>query len=182
MRKNKTDAWLEEEEEVKDGQSVRVPMMIMDSTTPRRNLSFADAQAAKNAAYDEMCRRLTGAWRTPLRDQLPHDDPAASMRRHLGEPDDDPTEPDDLDGNDIAGVKQARARYLDQLQSAWKTPPRMVTGFGPNTAPGPNASIVGSGPARDALRTGDVKALRDAADAAWNEMRDKLSNAWRGGR
>jgi hypothetical protein len=175
MRKN--DAYLDDDDMVvPDGGSVKVRLELMDAlqrqvASDARNHQPHHAEltdkvrqlrAATRGAY---VAQLTNAWRMPGRDALPEPD----------DPNNDPTEPDEPDDDDTDDRERTRSAYLNELQNAWRRPERMVTGFGP-TVVGAGPAVVGAGPGGR-----DAQAIRDR-DAAWNEYRARLSNAWRGGR
>jgi len=52
---------VEDDEVLRDGERVTVPMTIMDSK------ALADARADADRAYDEMCARVSRAWKGPQR-------------------------------------------------------------------------------------------------------------------
>jgi hypothetical protein len=128
------------DDEVEDGRSVRVPMMIMDGYRPGY-VQLTDVQIAKRReARDEMIKRGERAWRTPHRDAAEPDlgsrpeqltrrylwgkpdddgapdpgDPSAVMRRHLTERDEQAQRERDL----------AWTRYRESLRPIHGPPPR----------------------------------------------------------
>jgi hypothetical protein len=110
-----------------------------DAATDRASLE----ERRRAAAYDAMVRRTCNAWRKPWRDAVPapHDDPAAALRSHLGEEDEDAA----------AAREQSYANYLTRLSSAWRTNKaanRMVTGFGPGVVGAGPTGPIGPGPTR----------------------------------
>jgi hypothetical protein len=123
-----------EEGIARDGESVRTPLVLMDSVQRQIAATFdadshrphfarptADARAASRAAYDEMCARLREAYKMPHRDAAEPDrgtPPAELMRRHLR------TEPDD---NAQARRDRQWAEYCDRVSNAWRTDPRAAT-------------------------------------------------------
>jgi hypothetical protein len=167
MRKNA--AYLDDDDMVPDGGSVKVRLELMDALQRRIASSMVDADAhrphfaqpadaaleqRRREARQSMIDRATTAWR--MGDQAP----------------DDPDEDDDPDDD------SPYEKYKKDLSNAWRKPSHMpmVTGFGP-AAVGPGPRVVGAGP----TDSRDAQAIRDR-DAAWNEYRARLSNAWRGGR
>jgi hypothetical protein len=121
---------------------------VEDLKSPRL-VDLRTARDAARAARDAWIKQLGDAWRTPPRGArdaaepdaaeallrrapAPHDDPAAALHRHLWGPDDDAAP----DPGDIGAVQRRRLteqqrerdlawiRYRDDLQNAWKTPPR----------------------------------------------------------
>jgi hypothetical protein len=136
----------ETDEMARDGETVRTPMMIMDSACGHRPgfVQLTDELIAKRwEARDAMIRRAEQAWRTPDRDAAEPDlgsRPEELLRRHLwGKPDDDgASDP----GNPSAVMRRhltkrdeqaqrerdlAWTRYRDNLANAWKTNPRAAT-------------------------------------------------------
>jgi hypothetical protein len=136
--RNKRDAALRAigDEEVEDGRSVRVPMMLMDGRRP--GLDLADAQravmrqpmtpwrsgyalltdeqvAARQAARQGMIDRATSAWR---------------MDAKRRKPDNDDEDGDNNDrkraadaGDQRKAAIAARNGYVKRLTDAWKRPP-----------------------------------------------------------
>src|SRR5262245_47662650 len=122
MKRKRDD--LEDDETVRDvvpdGGVVRVPLLLTDSAARAHQPHYvtptdAEARAARReatAAYDEMCKRATEAWRTPvsvtpvIKDAAEPD--AGAERRHL--------EP--------AAAQQRRDRawkdYCARLSTAWQ--------------------------------------------------------------
>jgi hypothetical protein len=155
--RNRDSYHFDDDDEIEDGHSVRVPMMIMDGN--RVNLSdtvrfdggqphfvrMADTASestiedlesprdldalrdAARAARDQWIERMCDAWRTPQRDAAAPD---------LGSRPEELMRrhlfgPDD-DGAPERGEAQrerdrAWQRYRDDLQNAWKTKPRAAT-------------------------------------------------------
>jgi hypothetical protein len=113
----------DDDEIVKDGESVRVPVYLMDATQRRFAAFDADAHRPHHAELTDEVRKLRAktraeylaglrdAWRTPHRDAAEPDSssPPEVMRRHL--------EPD----NAHARRNAAWAAYKDQLGRAWRT-------------------------------------------------------------
>jgi hypothetical protein len=144
--RNKRDAVIrivsDDDDEIPDGRSVRVPMVLMDSMAGHRPgyVQLTDEQVAmRREARDAMIRRAENAWRTrPACDAAEPDlgsRPEEVMRRHLrGKPDDDGAP----DRGDIRAVERRRltergaeaqrerdaawAQYKGRLSGAWRNP------------------------------------------------------------
>jgi hypothetical protein len=133
---------LEDEDDdrvVADGEVVRVPLHLMDARqvavyrhfhpdnhrphfVTSNDAAALDARREAKAAYDEMCKRATEAWRTPVRDAAEPDASTELPKRHLG------SEPDEDDAARAEKIRErTRAEYLDQLQNAWRTNPQAAT-------------------------------------------------------
>jgi hypothetical protein len=156
----------DDDEEIEDGHSVRVPMMIMDGN--RVNLSdtvrFEDGQPHFVRAVD-----------------------AASEFSNFEE-----VESRDLDALRDA-ARAARDQWIERMCDAWRTPPRGARDAAePNAAealPAPHNDPGAAlrrhlfGPDDDgAPDPGDVRAVerqQRERDLAWNRYRDDLQNAWK---
>jgi hypothetical protein len=127
---------VDDDGEVRDGESVRCPMYLMDSQRQvvARFAFDADAHRPHHAELTDELRKLRAktraeylaglqdAWRTPHGDAAEPDNssPAAVMRRHLAEPD----EPD----ADVQARRDAIWNdYKTRLGNAWKTDPRAAS-------------------------------------------------------
>jgi hypothetical protein len=79
--------------------------------------SIADARAMASRAYDQMCRRLEQAWRTPARGASQPDTGSSPARdaSHL------------RTGDAQAKRDDAYQQYVDRLTNAWKTDPNAAT-------------------------------------------------------
>ena len=100
---------------IKDGESVRVPIKLMDSATPeqRKALDALHEDAARktlDAAYDDYDKRIQNAWRNPP--QLP----GTKLTPGLHQQQRDVIAP--------TGDARERARedYIRRLTNAWRTP------------------------------------------------------------
>jgi hypothetical protein len=108
---------VEDDDTVRDGETLRTPMYLMDST--QRPLLTADAaRELRRTARDEYVRRLTDAWRHPPsttnHDASEPDASEALLKRHLhGE-----REPDV--GSAQGRRDKAWAAYKDRLSNAWR--------------------------------------------------------------
>ena len=114
------------EPEIRDGESVRVPLLLTDSATRDHQPHFVrvtdavvrDARTAAREARDQMIERATSAWRLPQRDAA--EPPAAVMRRR--------TEPDEPSAADHQARRDAIWNdYKTRLGNAWKTDPNAAT-------------------------------------------------------
>ena len=140
MRTVRRDGYDDDERDgiIEDGRSMRFPLLLKDgqralhdgmghpagyrsgfvfSGNTERHDAYDEARRAATAAYDEMCKRATEAWRMPLhRDTAEPDTAEALLRRPLGT-----AEPG---ADDAARAERIRARtraeYLDQLSNAWR--------------------------------------------------------------
>src|SRR3974390_1871196 len=100
---------------IEDGESVRVPLYLMDSvqreiSSHRPRQLVADAhtlgvRAVADATYDDMCASLKDAWRTKTTDQ---DDPMAALHRRQ-----------------IKKEQDAYQKFKDDLSQAWRQPMSM---------------------------------------------------------
>jgi hypothetical protein len=123
---------------VADGEVVRVPLHLMDARqvavyrhfhpdnhrphfVTSNDAAALDARREAKAAYDEMCKRATEAWRAPQHADAPQPgsfSPPEATRRHLRDGPDD----------DVEKIrKRTRSEYLGQLQNAWRTNPQAAT-------------------------------------------------------
>jgi len=132
----------------------------------------ADARAISNTAYRRMVAGLQDAWRTPSRDAaLPHEDPAAAMRAHLGGGDDDDDENDNGNGNGNNDNPQARRdsawnSYKASLGNAWR---------GPQGIAQPQPTKAGAGP------SGFIAAAESPDPAARARAIEREGEKWRQG-
>ena len=129
----------DDDDEVRDGETVRTRMVLTD-TVPAAfafdgddlslhrpgyrmmtsDAAVLDARAKARDAYDEYCRRISNAWRRPIRDFAEPDlgSRPEELRRHLR------TEPDD---DAQARRDRAWADYCGRISNAWRTNPRAAT-------------------------------------------------------
>ena len=175
--------YIDDDEIVRDGQSVKVPMTIMDSRRPvsfdaaahqpgfrsdtasyleayRRScadvalpsgrVSDADVRAARSAWIED----TTSAWKADARKKKPPDDD--------GDDDDDD---DDNRGSSLNRNKQSDSRddYVKRLTDAWRTPVRDAAQPDMGTRPE------------------DPAAAQARRDRIYADYRTSLSNAWRSG-
>jgi hypothetical protein len=121
------------DEMVRDGERVRCPMYLMDSMQRRiafdaashqpgyRSVDSATVRDARRMARDareEMIRRLTDAWRTPVRDAAEPDASERLLRRHLGN-----ERPDEKPDDDAQARRDRQwAEYCDRVSNAWRSP------------------------------------------------------------
>jgi hypothetical protein len=134
MRRRHDD---DDDDALRDGESVRVPLMLCDAVTPEfafggvdvsghqpgyRHVTDAavrDARKAARAAYDEYCSRISNAWRRPPRAAWDAADP------DLGSRPEEPPPPSDDDAQ--ARRDRAWADYCDRISNAWRANPRAAT-------------------------------------------------------
>jgi hypothetical protein len=129
---------LEDEDDdrvVADGEVVRVPLHLMDARqvavyrhfhpdnhrphfVTSNDAAALDARREAKAAYDEMCKRATEAWRAPLRTDAGQPDLGSRLQEVRAR-----NEPDDVEKL----RERTRAQYLDTLQNAWRTNPQAAT-------------------------------------------------------
>jgi hypothetical protein len=122
---------LEDEDDdrvVADGEVVRVPLHLMDARqvavyrhfhpdnhrphfVTSNDAAALDARREAKAAYDEMCKRATEAWRAPLRTDAGQPDLGSRLQEVRAR-----NEPDDVEKL----RERTRAQYLDTLQNAWR--------------------------------------------------------------
>jgi hypothetical protein len=147
--------------EIPDGRSLRVPMMMFDSRRFAYDApGYQDARKAARLARDEWVARLQDAWKhPPTRDGGQPDSSSApqELRRYLrgNEPDDDGAprrrlseRPQDAEWR----------RYRDNLQNAWR---------GPIGRTNPNAA------------TSEGSAVERRAAAVEEDRRDFTHEQWR---
>jgi hypothetical protein len=170
-------------DEIGDGESVRVPLLLCDSVS--RRFAFGDAMdsaygrrpgyarlsneqvAERRRARDEMIERATSAWRNDARRKPPdYDDDAHST------------------ADARAAANRAYDAYCARLKDAWRRPARDAAkpDLGAETDPGAAAAIeqqrerwLGSGESLDALR---IRIERQRAEQH-REYCERLSNAWK---
>jgi hypothetical protein len=179
----------DDNEVVRDGQTVRTPLLLCDSIAGRRSgyLQYTDAQnEMRQSARQSMIDRAASAWRT---------NPFMDARR---KPDDDEDGDDDTDDSRdrkrrasdaaIADAREAYHRMCARLQSAWRdagpepslhTPPAAWQRNGP--PPGSTPSPYAAEEQEEVVeRTKglerDVEKRRQRQDA---KNRQRLQNAWR---
>ena len=112
----------EDEDIIRDGESVRVPLYLMDGVQkeisahrPRQLVADAHTlgvRAVADAAYDEMLANLKDAWRTKTKDD---DDLAAAMHRRQ-----------------IKKEHDAYEKFKDDLSQAWRQPMSMTHPYAAN--------------------------------------------------
>jgi hypothetical protein len=130
----KVRAHFADDDEIGDGETLTVPMMLMDAARAQRAVVFdARDHCPHHAELTDEVRKLRAkmraeylaglqdAWRTPPHIDAAEPDnssPAAVLRRHLR------TEPDD---DAQARRDRAWADYCDRVSNAWRTDPRAAT-------------------------------------------------------
>jgi hypothetical protein len=111
------------DDEIDDGRTVRVPMLVMDGHRPGY-AQLTDQQVAdRERARSDWIKQTTDAWRSPQRDVVD-----ARKRR----PPDDDVDDDDEDTDDCSAgrnardartaAQDARDAYVRRLCDAWRTP------------------------------------------------------------
>jgi hypothetical protein len=191
----KRDAYVDDDDMVPDGGSVRRRLILMDGRFADHRPGYRMGDAADRKvvrdARDAMIRRAENAWRD------------ARRRR-----DDDEDDDDELDNNDRRSISDARAMAMRKasymawrarLADAWRMSPtrdgpggadaeellrRHLGGrdhenvrIPPPTDPGyPNEDLV-----RRHLTTETTASAQAKRDCIWKEYRDRLSTAWQMG-
>jgi hypothetical protein len=173
MRTRKTDTYVDDDEIIPDGGSVRRRLILMDGRFADHRPGFrmgdaADRQVVRDARQ-QMIKRAENAWRMPTRDMNPGGGATCPECHGTGrDPDgDSPSGRCDACGgtgyieapnNSSSAQRRDPGRYPD---------PRLRTGGQPDNSSSP-----------EAMRAH----LQAQRDLAWNRYRDNLSNAWRQGR
>jgi hypothetical protein len=101
---------------VKDGQIVRVPLIMMDGDPRRKALDALRADAAQRSvdeAYDNYEKRITAAWRNAP--SLPR---AASDGRQQR----DVAHPPPISSNSEDARERAYREYAERICNAWRSP------------------------------------------------------------
>jgi hypothetical protein len=162
----------DDDDVVRDGESVRVPIHLMDGV--QRQIAFD----ARTAARDAMIRRAQNAWRHGAAD-------AASK----------PVTVTDLDKLRDA-ARTARATWIKQMCDAWKTDARRKPYLDPEEPKGSagqyneqdprkigrSALSIEPGGQPDNSSPPEVmrRHLQGRRDEAWQSRNSELENAWRG--
>jgi hypothetical protein len=179
---------------VADGESVRVPMMVMDAMAGHRQgyVEMTDEQIAMRArARSRWIAEMCDAWRGPLdarRRRKRRDDDDEPMRP-MGSSGQGRTDPDKIGQSALDARRVANSAYSEmcrKLQDSWRSPPS-------RDAHEPDASerLLGRAPAphddpmaamRRHLGDPDDDNPQARRDAAWNAYKDRLSRAYLQGR
>jgi hypothetical protein len=200
------DAYVDDDDEVRDGVRVRLNLMdadpvqraiALDARNHRPGFRRANdaARAAVRSARSTWIKQLNDAWKTSQLD--------ARRRRKDDDDDEDDgddyneTDPDEIGQSAVDGrrrpmlsVSDARQlsgraylRMVERLQSAWRMPsrdaaePDAATQLVRPAPPPDDPSVV----MRCHLRTEEDDIAQARRDAAWQEYRNRLSTAWQPG-
>jgi len=181
MRKH--DSYIDEndsDEVTRDGESVRVPMVIMDG----RPTAAADARRAAKAARVRWVQSLTDAWRSPQRDTPPPEFTCPSCKGTGEDVEGDSPDGrcDECEGtgyirgpnNTSSSLREDPGKYPD---TDLKVDRKRKSGGDDDDDDEPNNSR-----RRGAARGTDARSIADArahANASYHAMVRRLQDAWR---
>jgi hypothetical protein len=173
-------------EEIPDGRSVRVPMMLMDAAYHQPGYRYrvsdddklSDARRGALEARDAMIERATKAWRTRRR----RDDEEEEV---LGAEGQNKTDPNRIGASALDARAATNASYremCDRISSAWRTPISRDAAQ-PDAGSRPEELrryLRGDEPDNDgAFGQGNIARLERKRLSQWQEYRERLASAWR---
>jgi hypothetical protein len=151
----------DEDTEVKDGETVRTTVLLMDAA--QHAIKSADADADRRQAREERDAMLRDSWRTPKRDA-----------RKKPDPDNDEDEDEDTTDRRSGSLVDARAAaasgregYLKRLRDAWKRDHEA-----PLAHDDPTATM-------QTYLSKPAPTTTSGSDQAWQDYRTRLQEAWK---